>query len=189
MDAPAAESRTFLHRVLRWLAILALGYGLLQVVTLTLFAATQDFPFDRYWMRDRRAALALSLVHIASVVLLLAGAWGLLRWKSWARVGLFVWAALVILLGLVRAIGSTAYFIRETTAMTQPSFQGNIGFLIWNSFHFWVENCALPIVFIVVLHQPEVAKLWARRRSPGGFDVIPMASAVVPRAGSDSTRD
>jgi hypothetical protein len=191
MDEPAAESRTFLHSVVWWLGVLALGYGLLHAVTLILAAATQGFLYDRYWMRDREAAFAMSVVQVASTVLLLAGAWGLLRWKPWARVVLVVWSALTISLGLVRVISSTAYFVRETAAIatSQPSYRPNIGMLFWSSFQYWLETCALPILLIVLLRQPEVAKLWARPRGADGFEVIPMASPVVPGVETDSMRD
>ena len=178
MDAPAAESRTFLHRVLRWVAFLALAYGLLQAVSLFAYAATVGFPYYRYFIWPRWLDIGMSLLLIASATTVMVGGWGLLRWRSWGRVVLIVWSVLAILLGLAQAIASTAHFVRRAAATTQSAAQAQTGLMVWSSLYDWMTSSALPVVFLAVLLQPEVAKLWARPTRAGGFDVVPMASAA-----------
>jgi hypothetical protein len=182
MDAPPAESRTFLHRVLRWIAIVALALGLLQVVTLIVYTVSSGFPYDRYWLPNTAAAISMSAMRIASAAILVVGGWGLLRWKYWGRVVLIVWSVLSILLALASTIGSVVFISREVAATTQPTGQSNAGLMIWTSVHHWLDNCALPVLFLAALFQPEAAKMWAGPKR-GGFDVIPMANVV------DDTRD
>ena len=183
MEAPAPEQQTFLHRVLRWLAMLAIGYGALQCLTYVLYAIVYGLTFAGYGF-PRPLRTGFTLVQIAGPVLLLAGGWGLLKWKSWGRALLITWALLAMTAGLV---SSVAYLVEDartwsaTAATTQAVVSNRLS--IWFTFAGWVEHCALPLTCLWTLMQPEVKRLWARGPGHGGFDVIPMASAVGDDAG------
>jgi hypothetical protein len=183
MDATPAEARTFLHRILRWMAVLALAYGGLQAVSLIAFAAAQGFPYDRYsFGGGKLVSLGISILMVILAALAIVGGWGLLRWRAWARLVLVIWSALAILLGLGQGIVSTGAFLRMTAATSQPSGLPHPALVVWASLHHWLTNCVLPIVFLLILLQPEVARLWAGPRGGGGFNVIPMAAAATAAA-------
>jgi hypothetical protein len=177
MDAPPAESRTFLHRVLRCIAILAIAYGLVQAISLIFFAVVRGLPYERFYLRSEKLAVAMSALLIASTVLVLVGGWALLRWRAWGRSVLIVWATFAIVLSFAQAIASAAFYVRELGGSTQP-YRPHAGLYVWSSFANWLTGNALPVVCLAVLLQPEVARLWAGPRGGGGFDVIPMANAT-----------
>jgi hypothetical protein len=186
MDTPAGEcTQTFLHHVLRWLAVLALGYGFFDAVTLIVFAVYDRLPYDRMWL-PFTAAMGFLIARIAlAVLLILGGAW-LLRWKSHGRTLLMWWSAFTIVLGLISMIGMYFFYSRQYGATTQPSYGPSIGFVVWNSFHYWIKSCALPILFLSILMQSEVSKLWSQPRR-SGFEVIPIATVAVDPANAALT--
>ena len=179
MDAPPAESRTFLHRVVRCVAVLALAYGLLQAVTLTAWGITRGLPYDGYYVGSRHLAVGMSLLAFALTAFVIVGGWGLLKWKAWGRVALIVWSALTIVLGCVQSVLSDIMVLRSMAATTQPGVQPHAGVYVWTSFHHWLTYSALPIVILLAMLQPEVARLWSGPRGAGGFEVIPMASTAA----------
>ena len=178
-DAAIDEPQSFLHRALRWLAILAIGYGVVQCSTFVVFIAVREFPF-RGWGTTRWWDKAMSLLYVALLVFLLVGGFGLLKWKSWGRKLLIAWSLLSIIVGLASAVAYIAVVTRgwgATTATTQVARQYE-WVSMWATFAGWLENCALPLAFLWTLLQPEVKRLWARPSGRGGFDVIPMAGVA-----------
>jgi hypothetical protein len=175
VDVPARQHQTVFHRLLRWLAILGLAYGLLRAVTLLLFAITQGFPFAGV-ARGGRHDVLISWVYVTAVVLLVVGSAGLLWWKRWSRRTLLVWAPLQMSAGLVSTLSYLWQYTGAMAGTTQPTAD-HVLLNVWTMASHWLEGCLLPILFLWALLQPEAAKLWAAERR-GGFEVVPMADVA-----------
>ena len=182
-EAAIDEPQSFLHRAVRWLAILAIGYGVLQCMTLLVFAAAGDFPY-RGWQMPRLLANGIALLQAAMPVLLVVGGSGLLKWKAWGRKLVITWSLLHVISGLVNTVTWIAFIAREWGSLSAAERAGRqyVGLNIWYSFSNWLEGCALPVAVLWLLLQPEVKRLWAHPSRSGGFDVIPMAGVATPAA-------
>ena len=177
-DIVVSERQSFLHRALRALAILGLAWGLVHAITLAVVAIFQGFPYDQ-WLAggpiSRGMTTALSWVRVVTVVLLVVGAAGLLRWKQWSRTTLTVWALLTIALAFGTSAGYLLMYFRSSSTSTTRPFMHYEAMMLWTMFANSVEYSLLPAMFLWVLRRPEVVQLWARPKR-GGFDVIPMAT-------------
>lgn len=175
----AADQRPFEHRMVRWCAWLAAAFGALQVLTAVVTTLTARYPFR--WFRSGPfdgvgVVLGVTNYYVLPLFLAVSGA-GLLRWKSWARRALIVWSFAFAGLSLLTSMLFTYQYLSSTSTTTRPSSWAFPAAWLWNSFYFWAQSCALSAVFLIVLLQPEVAKIWSRSAT-GGFDVIPLANAA-----------
>jgi hypothetical protein len=179
MNAPEGDSPTFVHRAVRWMAMLTLAYGLLGAVGMAIALRYESYWSISWWFRGNRAA---SLAYIALVGCLIAvqvvGALELLRWKSRGRTLLIAWAISAMLITFVSTVASIYAFVRQAAATTQPSYQGAIGYFVWSWFQYWIKESSLPLILLFLLMQRDVKKIWPARQGGGGFDVIPMAATA-----------
>jgi hypothetical protein len=178
MNAPDGESPTFAHRVVRWLAIVTLGYGLLNILGLGITIRYDSIWAVRSWLGgSRQAAFGYMVLMACLVALEVIGAIELLRWKSRGRILLLAWSISAMLITFATMVVSVWVYTRAVAATTQRSYQPQMGYMVWNWFHYWLQGCALPLVLLIILLQGDVKKIWAGRRA-GGFDVIPMAATA-----------
>jgi hypothetical protein len=179
MEAAAPESQSFVHRVIRVLALVALALGVLNAITLVVFTVSERWSSAGAWFGGGPGGyLFYAVGSIGLVVLQIAGAVGLLRWKSWGRTLLLVWSLSSMLFSLFVSGAWTYQYLQSVRATTQASYQPNVGSMIWNTFHFWAQGCAFPLLTWLALRRAEVKALWATPRH-GGFDVIPIAKAAI----------
>jgi hypothetical protein len=182
------DQQAFVHRALRWLALVGLASGILHVITLVVFGVFQGFQYDRWLIGgpvSRAMTTILSCMRVADVLLLVIGSAGLLRWKHWSRTTLMIWAILRMLLTGGTSLGYLMTVFGRTTATTQPI--GDNAFLtLWAMFANTVQEWVLPVMFLWIFRQREVQRLWAKPQS-GGFDVIPMATPTGAAAYDDTS--
>ena len=171
------DSPDFLRRVLRWLAIICLAAGLISVLNLGTWLAFYPRNVYRYGGMTGRAGFAVNLAYLALPILGVVGGWALLRWKPWARRVLIAWALADIALGFISNIlwyvdyATSMSRAAATTRMTSPvpsvAFQG------WSMLVTCLARMPFPLIVLIVMLQPEVKELWARRAG-GAFEVLPI---------------
>src|SRR4051794_25251442 len=123
--------------MVRWMALLAMGNGVLNAGSMVVYAAYRGFPLDMGPFGSPAANKAFSFLLAAMALTELVGGWGLLKWKSWGRTVLIVGSAVEILSGFIAMILSLSYFSRQIAPTTQPGYRPEIGLWIWNYFRYW----------------------------------------------------
>ena len=176
---PPAETHDFVRRVLRWLAVVCVAVGALRAVSFIVQSTSYRWwwPSFYYSAGLQKLEVGLRYIMVAGAILLLIGGVALVRWKSWSRTILLIWAAVAILSTFTSNAIWFSRYVMERAASTQPAFQPSIALMGWYMLANWIDSCAFPVVVAAVLLQPEVAHLWARLRG-GGFDVVPFAAPV-----------
>ena len=179
----AADGSTFLDRVVRLVAVVALAYAALNLVQTVLYFGIYGslWGYARGVMRPAERAVQLSRVGL--FLLLLVGSIGMLNRKPWARPAVMTWALLHV---LVVAASGVVYIVQfagdlaraaattQAAALNPPLWQ----IVLWQVF--WsVEAAVFPMLVWLILRQAEVAKLFEKTAS-GGFEVLPMARPFEP---------
>jgi hypothetical protein len=178
MNIPDGEHSTLAHRLVRWLAVLTLAYGLVNMISVVIAVQYRAFwmsrsGIGRSWPASFGYVIVVACLAVAEVI----GAIALLKWKSLGRTILLVRSISAILISFVATLYSIYVYTEAAAATTQPGYQPYLGYVVWNWIHNWTQGCVLSLVLIITLLQPEVKKIWAVQRA-GGFDVIPMASTA-----------
>lgn len=187
LDTPATghplrqpqDDQDFLLRVLRWIAILCIAYGLFRLAN---YGATiAQGGFARFGVGQFRSlGFSLGLLLLVTNVLLLVGGAALLGRKRWGRTLLLLWAAT----GAAVHLGSSVLYLLNFNSSAGGTAPGNSpGYFFWMMFTYFIDAMAFPLLVAIVLLQREVAQLWAE---PGGgaFEVVPMAIVVTPDRGA-----
>lgn len=166
---PAVDRADFLIRI-RAVAVVTLGYGLVQL------AHHANFMFGAgVWWRSASSAeayvdVAMQLSNLALALLMVVAAAALVRWQSWSRRALIPWAVLAVVLGLCSAIdGILGYgrYLRVTTQSDNPPlWRAASSHLFW-----WLRFSAYPVLVFLILRQEDVARLFSRAAT-GGFEVV-----------------
>jgi hypothetical protein len=178
-SSPPTDQPQFVHRVVRILAVVLLGYAAQYVVQyiVGLFVEGSWWSYMRGGLRLVERAIQLSL--FGNLLLLGVGAAGLLGWKRWARPAVMLWAVLTIVLQFAtHALWVVDYFRQLSTV---PATQAALNSPVWKymlmSAFSWLGSVFFPLLVWLILRQPEVASLFTRPRS-GGFEVVPFAQPV-----------
>ena len=167
---------------MRELALISIGLAVLHIANLTVELVRNDFGFPGgnygpFWGRVQQGT---HLLYLLDNVLLLVAAIALLRWKPWSRAALLIWAAVEmagsVVSGLAWFIPYASQVARTPTACSQH--QPSVASICWMLLSTVVADWAFPLLVVVILRQPEVARLWARKS--GGFEVVPMAQVNQP---------
>jgi hypothetical protein len=183
-DEPASSSdRDFLRRALRWLAILCVGYTLISLLNHLVFFIIQGWPWRSNGVRPTGSRLFdvfNTTCSIGSLLMLLVGAIGLLKWKRWSRDIVLSGAIALVFFSLVSTVGWFVIYskqlnaARATTRMAGPP----TWYYGWSTFTQWISWSTFPAVVIWAMVQTEVRNLWARGGGTGGFEVVPMARTL-----------
>jgi len=173
------ESSDFIRRTIRGVLVVSFAYAVLGVANaIVQFVANRNVISGPAYSSAPGTGGVVVLNHI----LLLIGAAGLWKWKRWGRTLLLLWAPIdiVLMIGslLIRYIQFAQSYIPLTTRTVGGISLREMGwYMFWSS----AIHCAFPVLMLILLLPREVANLWAS--SPGGgFEVIPMATALPPDA-------
>jgi len=180
----AAGQSSFLYRVIRVLAFVMLAYAILHLVQYSLFFLIQGISWRYGRGPFRWIERAMQLSSFGTLVLLLAGAVGMVKGKPWSRLAVMWWAVIQVVIGFV---SSAAWLVRYSNDMAaaRASTQASFGQPVWQMMLFqvmsWVSNAFLPLLVWLILRQPDAANFFSRVRG-GGFEVVPFANAIASEA-------
>jgi hypothetical protein len=166
---PTGDPRQRLvHRVLRWIAILGIFYGMVGLVSCVVELALNGLSFDIY---PRVLALGRTAQLSAMLVdgVLLIGAFGLLRWRRWGGILVLIWAPTRLILELLGCL----FFAIAYSGMLSQSRQ-SMAPILWPMAIAWLSGNAFPILMLILVRQPEVTALWSNPPA-SAFEVIPLA--------------
>jgi hypothetical protein len=180
----AAGQSSFLYRVIRLLAFVLSSYALLHLVQYALFFVIQGTSWRYGRGPFRWIERATTLSTLGALVLLLAGAVGMLKGKHWSRPAVMWWAVLHVVIGLVSSAAWIVRYandqaaVRATTqvAYGQPVWQMMLWQMMWS-----ISNAFFPLLVWLILRQPDAANYFSRVRG-GGFEVVPFANAIAREA-------
>jgi hypothetical protein len=180
----AAGQSSFLYRVIHILAFVLIAYAALHLLQYTLYFTIQGTTWRRVSGPSRWIERATEVSSVCAMVLLLAGAVGMLKGKSWSRPAVMWWAVIQVLIGLV---SSAAWVVRYSSdvaavrATTQASYMQPVWQMMLWQVMWWVLNAFFPLLVWLILRQPDVANFFSHVRG-GGFEVVPFANAVATDA-------
>jgi hypothetical protein len=161
-------------RVVRWLAIGGVVFGISQVVaTAAMLAAWWPSPIRQSIPLETTYRLVLT-VSIVAPLLLVLGSAGLLRQKGWARPVLTSYAILQIL-------GSLATMVVRFAMTPPPTPEWTVGQQLAFALSVvgdLVLHCLYPAAIILCLVRPGLVKLASPAAST--FPVLPPAPAPAP---------
>jgi hypothetical protein len=182
---PPDSSRPFLHRLLHIVAILGIAGGAVMLAQQGMYFVQEPWS-SRVLTIGRGNWFVLyfvaNAIDLGASVLLLIASIGLFQWKSWARVGLIIWAAIEMVGGVIMIAFYVMYYskylpnLRATSQPTVSTQQIVIGIL--GSLFGILYGRVFPLAVAWIMLQPEVKDLWSAPRARG-FDVIPAAQAVI----------
>jgi hypothetical protein len=165
---------------LRWLAIVCIVYAALSLAGQAIALAVEGWRYyslsslSNSWRRLNAVTSALSTVAQAA---LLFGGVGLLKWRRWSRVVLWLAAACMIGFSLVSNVGWFIIYSDQISKTTTRPVGLPVWFYGFTTFVMWFTSSAFPAIVLWVMSQREVKNLWAQQGA-GGFEVVPMARAV-----------
>lgn len=166
------------HRILRRIAILGIGFGVIGVLQLGWMARRNPLgiflsPGAPSWILVEAAS---QLLLSFSAVILLAGAIGLFRWKPWGRKWLLIWGLIFGLAIIVNRAARTSRFVGT------PEFDG---FRATSELNQLLAVAAFPICVVLLLCRREFREVFAADAGYG-FEVLQPdhAPCESPRAPS-----
>jgi hypothetical protein len=144
------------------------------------------YPYPSTMLHRLLGRTAAMTSHV-TVVLLLVGSIGLLKWQAWSRRVLVGWAILRIIAVILVSTNYLVAFHALRSATTQVAVSPTMTYYTLISLGSAMMAIAFPAIVLGVLMQREIADLWAREKR-GGFEVIPLAKvADSPAGGNVST--
>jgi hypothetical protein len=174
-----AEPAPFLHRAIRIVALILLAYAAVHALQYVAIFSIQGVGWRYARGPYQFAERALQLSHLGTMLLLLVGAIGLLKWKPWSRPAVMLWAVLSICMSFVAGVPWLLQYARDVaaaTGTTRAVFQPLWQVVLWQMLSA-INQAFFPLLVWLLLRQPEVAGRFSRRPS-GGFEVVPFAQAV-----------
>jgi len=177
----AAGQSSFLYRVIRVLAFVMLSYAIMHLVQYSLFFFIQgtSWRYERGSFRWIERATTVSSFGV--LILLLAGAVGMLKGKHWSRPAVMWWAVLQVIIGFVTSAAWIVRYANDTAAAratTQQTYSQPVWQMLLWQVMWWISNAFFPLLVWLILRQPDVANFCSRVRG-GGFEVVPFANAIA----------
>ena len=174
------EQPQFLHRVIRILAFVLLGYAAINIIESAVAFLVEGSWLGYFRNELRFVARAIQFSTFGIMLLLAVGSAGLLKWKRWARAAVMLWAILHIVLQFAwYALWVVEYSRQLATAPTTQAVAPNDPvwkYLLMSAF-MWLANTPFPLLTWLILGQPEVAAMFTRPQR-GGFEVVPFAQPI-----------
>ena len=178
------SSNDFLRSSLRWLAIVCIAYAGVSLIKELVALTVQGWP--RYsigfrasgWQRFDLFNVACST---ASLITLLVGGYGMLKWRRWSRLTLLSGGIALIVFHFISTVTWLFFYANQIAAARAATRAAvnypSIWFYAWTSLCGWLTSSAFPAIIIWATVQRDVVSLWARGAF-GGFEVVPMAKAI-----------
>ena len=175
----SSETSTFQHRVVRVIAILGIILACNGICGLAI--ATSYSLMGSAFVSVNWSTWPWNGLNLANNLVLAIGSFALIKWKSWGRVCVIVWAICAILTALFVQGYFLYHYLWRIPATTQPAQQPDRVFISLTSAVSALPNLVFPLAVLVIMNLKEVRQMWARRPR-SGFEVLPVQPLEVQKS-------